>query len=113
MSTACAGRSAWRLTRCTWWHWPASRKRLQRRAEALYAQLVDAGLEPLYDDRPESPGVKFNDADLIGCPLRLTLSERSLKAGGVEVKVRKSGEVSYHPLENLPAVLAEMLFKLK
>ncbi len=73
------------------------------KAETLYQQLVDAGLEPLYDDRPESPGVKFNDADLIGCPLRLTLSERSLKAGGVEVKVRKTGEVSYHPLENLPA----------
>ena len=82
------------------------------KSEALYQQLVDAGLEPLYDDRPESPGVKFNDADLIGCPLRLTLSERSLKAGGVEVKVRKSGEVSYHPLENLPAALKEMLFKL-
>jgi prolyl-tRNA synthetase len=82
------------------------------KAEVLYKQLVDAGLEPLYDDRPESPGVKFNDADLIGCPLRLTLSERSLKAGGVEVKVRKSGEISYHPLENLPVTLREMLYKL-
>jgi prolyl-tRNA synthetase len=82
------------------------------KAEALYQQLVEAGLEPLYDDRPESPGVKFNDADLIGCPLRLTVSERSLKAGGVEVKVRKTGEVSHHPLDNLPAVLQEMLFKL-
>jgi prolyl-tRNA synthetase len=82
------------------------------RAEVLYQQMVDAGLEPLYDDRPESPGVKFNDADLIGCPLRLTLSERSLKAGGVEVKVRKSGEISYHAEDNLPAVLAEVLFKL-
>ena len=71
-------------------------------AEALYQQLVDAGLEPLFDDREESPGVKFMDADLIGCPLRLTLSERSLKAGGVEVKVRRTGEVSYHALENLP-----------
>jgi prolyl-tRNA synthetase len=81
-------------------------------AEALYKQLVDAGLEPLFDDREESPGVKFNDADLIGCPLRLTLSERSLKAGGVEVKVRKTGEVSYHALENLPAAMKEMLFKI-
>jgi prolyl-tRNA synthetase len=82
------------------------------KAEALYAQLLEAGLEPLYDDRPESPGVKFNDADLIGCPLRLTLSERSLKAGGVEVKGRISGEVSYHTLDNIPATLQEMLFKL-
>ena len=61
----------------------------------------------------ESPGVKFMDADLIGCPLRLTLSERSLKAGGVEVKVRKTGEVSYHSLENLPATLKEMLLKFE
>jgi prolyl-tRNA synthetase len=81
-------------------------------AEALYQQLVEAGLEPLFDDRPESPGVKFNDADLIGCPLRLTLSERSLKAGGVELKVRKTGEMSYHPIDNIPALLVEKLFKL-
>jgi prolyl-tRNA synthetase len=81
-------------------------------AEVIYKQLIEAGLEPLFDDREESPGVKFMDADLIGCPLRLTLSERSLKAGGVEVKVRKTGEVSYHPLENLAAALKEMLFKL-
>ncbi len=81
-------------------------------AETLYRSLCDAGLEPLYDDREESPGVKFMDADLIGCPLRLTLSERSLKQGGVEVKVRKSGEISYHPLENIHSQVAEMLFKL-
>ena len=81
-------------------------------AEALYKQLVDAGLEPLFDDREESPGVKFMDADLIGCPLRLTLSERSLKSGGVEVKVRKTGEVSYHSHDNLAATLKEMLFKI-
>ena len=91
--------------------WPARSEGLGE-SGGLYQHLVEAGLEPLFDDRAESPGVKFNDADLIGCPLRLTLSERSLKAGGVEVKVRKTGEVSYHPLDNLPATLAEMLFKL-
>jgi prolyl-tRNA synthetase len=60
------------------------------KAEALYASLCKAGLEPLYDDRVESPGVKFADADLIGLPVRVTISERSLKAGGVELKQRTS-----------------------
>jgi prolyl-tRNA synthetase len=57
-------------------------------AEALYAQIQEMGIEVLYDDRPESPGVKFNDADLIGIPIRLTVSERAMKEGGVEFKRR-------------------------
>jgi len=60
----------------------------QERADALYEALKAAGAEVLYDDRDESPGVKFNDADLIGLPLRLTVSERALAAGGVELKLR-------------------------
>jgi len=62
----------------------------QATAERLYAELTAAGLEPLYDDRLESPGVKFTDADLIGLPVRLTISERGVKAGGVELKRRDS-----------------------
>jgi prolyl-tRNA synthetase len=61
-------------------------------ADALYEALTAAGLEPLYDDRDESPGVKFNDADLIGLPIRITVGDRSLAAGGVEVKRRDSDE---------------------
>jgi len=57
-------------------------------AEGLYGALSVRGYEILYDDREESPGVKFNDADLIGLPLRLTVSGRTLEAGGVEVKRR-------------------------
>jgi prolyl-tRNA synthetase len=57
-------------------------------AEHLYEQLGEAGVEVLYDDRQESPGVKFNDADLIGLPLRLTVSERMLSQGCVELKRR-------------------------
>jgi prolyl-tRNA synthetase len=57
-------------------------------AEKLYEGLVDAGIEPLYDDRDERAGVKFNDADLIGLPLRVTVSVRSLKNGGFEFKRR-------------------------
>jgi prolyl-tRNA synthetase len=63
-------------------------------AEKLYEDLLGAGIEVLYDDRVDSPGVKFNDADLIGCPIRLTVGERSLKKGGVELKMRTTGQMS-------------------
>jgi len=59
-------------------------------AESLYQQLEKAGLQTLYDDRNASPGVKFNDADLLGIPLRLTVSSRSLSNGGIEIKSRTS-----------------------
>jgi prolyl-tRNA synthetase len=61
-------------------------------AEELYTSLKSAGLEVLYDDRDETPGVKFNDADLIGLPIRITVSERSLKERGVELKLRQETE---------------------
>ena len=66
-------------------------------AEALYAELEQAGLEVLYDDRAESAGVKFNDADLIGVPLRLTISPRTLKAETVEAKLRRESEATLLP----------------
>ena len=61
-------------------------------AEKLYADLAAAGLQVLYDERDESAGVKFNDADLIGIPIRVTASKRSLDQGGVEVKPRREDE---------------------
>lgn len=63
-------------------------------AAQLYEDLRAAGLDVLFDDRDESPGVKFNDADLIGLPIRLTVSERSLTAGGVEFKLRREADRS-------------------
>jgi len=57
-------------------------------AEQLYADLQASGLEVLFDDREESPGVKFNDADLIGLPLRVTVSARGLEQGMIELKRR-------------------------
>jgi len=67
-------------------------------ADRLYTELQAAGVEVLYDDRDERPGVKFNDADLIGLPLRLTVGERALKQGGVELKRRGSKESVVVPL---------------
>ena len=69
------------------------------RAEQLYRRLSSAGVEVLYDDRDESPGVKFNDADLIGIPLRLTVSERTLAQQGVEFKHRTQPERVVVPFE--------------
>jgi len=74
-------------------------------AEALYARLADAGVEVLYDDRDESPGVKFTDAELLGMPLIVTVSPRSLAAGGVEVTDRASGERSVRPIDEVVSQL--------
>lgn len=70
-------------------------------ADAVYQRLTAAGIEVLYDDRNERPGVKFNDADLIGIPLRVTVSQRSLEAGGVEFKRRAEKDKTILPLEGL------------
>jgi prolyl-tRNA synthetase len=66
---------------------------LRHKAQELYQALLREGIEVLYDDREETPGVKFKDADLIGIPLRITLGERNLKKGLIEIKKRKTGEV--------------------
>lgn len=58
----------------------------------LYSRLSQAGFSVLYDDRDERAGIKFNDADLIGCPLRLTVGERGLQNGMVELKPRQAAE---------------------
>ena len=59
-----------------------------KQADGLYETLTGMGIEVLYDDRTESPGVKFNDADLLGIPVRVTVSPRSLEKGSVEIKLR-------------------------
>jgi prolyl-tRNA synthetase len=82
-------------------------------AEKLYADLQTAGIEVLYDDRDESPGVKFNDADLIGLPVRITVSERALAQGGVEMKLRSKAEKVIVPLEETVARLRSELAALE
>ena len=74
-------------------------------AEGLYRRLTDAGIELLYDDRDESPGVKLTDAELLGMPRILTISPRSLAAGGVEVTERATGERSVRPIADVEAEL--------
>ncbi len=74
-------------------------------AEALYQRLTDAGVAALYDDRDESPGVKLTDAELLGMPAIVTISPRSLAAGGAEVTERASGERSVRPIDDVLANL--------
>jgi prolyl-tRNA synthetase len=72
---------------------------VRQEAEKFYQSLLDAQIETLFDDREEAPGVKFKDADLIGIPLRLTLSTKTIKENAVEVKVRRTGEVQMIKLD--------------
>jgi len=78
-------------------------------AESLYTSLWDAGIDCLYDDRGESAGVKFTDADLLGLPLRITLGKRSLQAGGAEFKPRIQTEKVIVPLEGAVEAVREAL----
>ena len=59
-----------------------------KKAEDIYAKLTSAGVEVLFDDRNESAGAKFADSDLIGIPMRVVVSDKSILAGGVEIKER-------------------------
>ncbi len=70
-------------------------------AETLYQELQAAGIDVLFDDRKESPGVKFSDADLIGIPWRITVSARSLKNGGAEVKRRNETDTTIMPVDDV------------
>jgi prolyl-tRNA synthetase len=75
-------------------------------AASLHDRALDLGREVLWDDRDESPGVKLTDAELLGMPLIVTISPRSLAAGGAEVTVRATGE---RTVESLEAVEARLL----
>ena len=79
--------------------------RVDEIAERLHQIAIDADREILWDDRAESPGVKFTDAELLGMPWILTVSPRSLAAGGVEVTERATGERSTKPIEAVEAML--------
>ncbi|MEJ2738394.1 MAG: proline--tRNA ligase [Dehalococcoidia bacterium] len=69
--------------------------------EKLYQDMIDSGLEVLFDDRNESAGIKFNDADLIGIPLRITVSPRTLQKQSAEIKWRSEKEVEITPIEGI------------
>ena len=78
-------------------------------AEKIYDELKSAGVDVLLDDRKERAGVKFKDCDLIGYPLRVTVSPKTLDSGVVEVKVRRSGEFMNFARNEVVAKVVELL----
>ena len=82
---------------------------VREEAEVLEQRLEQAGLEVLYDDREESPGSKFNDADLLGLPVRVVVSDRTLREQAVEVKPRKNEKPSLVPRDQAVAKVKELL----
>ena len=71
-------------------------------ADSLYAQLNAAGIDTLYNDRPDqAAGVKFNDADLLGLPIRLVVSPRNLRDGMVELRGRTDADPTTAPLDGV------------
>jgi prolyl-tRNA synthetase len=82
---------------------------LKETADQLYQNLINERIEVLYDDREETPGVKFKDADLIGVPLRVTLGEKNLKKGLVEVKKRRTGEILLLKKEEAISKIKELM----
>ncbi|MFC1930135.1 proline--tRNA ligase [Chloroflexota bacterium] len=78
-------------------------------AEKLYDELEAEGLEVLFDDRGESPGVKFNDADLLGMPFRVTVSPRTLEKNSVELKRRSEKESQLVPIDEVAATLKKLV----
>ncbi|MCD6029762.1 MAG: proS [Thermomicrobiales bacterium] len=81
-------------------------------ADRLYDELQAAGVEVLYDDRPERAGVKFNDADLIGNPIRVSVSTRTLERGEAEIKLRTASESVFVPLAEVVPTVQSMLAQL-
>lgn len=75
----------------------------------LYEKLQKSGIRVLLDDRDDRAGVKFNDADLIGSPVRVTVGERGLQNGMLELKPRSTGEKSQVPLENISEEIQNLL----
>ena len=81
-------------------------------AERIYSNL-SASYEVLYDDRDESAGVKLKDADLIGIPVRIVVSQKLQKTGDVEIKIRQTGEVRICPEKDLQATLEAIVNDLQ
>jgi prolyl-tRNA synthetase len=74
-------------------------KGVMAEAEEIYFKLENLGIDVLFDDRDERPGIKFKDNDLIGIPLRIVVGSKGLAEGKVEVKIRATGEVLLLPIE--------------
>jgi prolyl-tRNA synthetase len=78
-------------------------------ATSIYQDMLAKGIDVLYDDRPETAGVKFKDADLLGFPFRIVVSNRNLKEGSVELKNRASSDTSLQTIESVVSVVEQLI----
>ncbi|MCH7946871.1 MAG: proline--tRNA ligase [candidate division Zixibacteria bacterium] len=81
-------------------------------ADKIYEDLREAGIEVLYDDRNDRPGVKFNDADLIGLPIRITIGDKSLKDNKVELKARSEADMELVDLDKVLEAVQKLAEKV-
>jgi prolyl-tRNA synthetase len=87
-------------------------KELTKAAEKCYNDLWDSGIETMLDDRDQSAGFKFNDADLIGIPVQVIFGLKSFKNGEAEIKIRTTGERKKLPIDGIIPEVAEILAKM-
>ena len=81
-------------------------------SQTIYTTLQNAGVDVLLDDRKDRAGVKFKDADLIGYPLRITVSKNTLENNEVEIQIRKSGETLPCAIDSVADKATELLQNL-
>ena len=81
-------------------------------ADQLYDELREAGLDTLYEERESSAGEKFADAELLGCPLRLTVGKRAIEAGEIEAQVRRGREKRSLPAEGTATAARDLWHEL-
>jgi prolyl-tRNA synthetase len=91
----------------------ADKPEIVEAASTLYDQLREAGVDVLFDDRPERPGVKFKDMDLIGFPVRVVLGKRGLENGEVELSLRGDGEKRPTPIAEMVPEVQKLLKELR
>ncbi len=91
----------------------ADKPQVVEAAGALYERFRNAGIDVLFDDRPERPGVKFNDMDLIGFPVRVVVGQRGLASGEIELSLRRDGERRSAPLEGAVDAVRSLLEELR
>ncbi len=90
-----------------------SREAIREAAQTIYHDLTGSGYDVLMDDRSDRAGVKFNDADLLGLPVRVVIGDKSLKEGQVELKARNENEAHLVPVKEVVPAIRDLLNRLK
>ena len=88
---------------------PDKNEAVKAKADEVYKTLTDAGIEVLYDDRADGAGKKFGDAELLGMPMQVIISPKTIEGKALEFKIRKTGEASFIPYEDIVKTVQEFI----